>query len=107
MERFVRVLEVFFWVAATLLVAVLFTSTLSYYFVVGLLGIERLETINAVLVVTVALCSGLIGWHEFRANPAEKTMYEQGTGKASFYTTIFWIALFVSVYFVPAAYFDH
>jgi hypothetical protein len=106
MERFVRVLEVFFWVAATLLVAVLFTSTLSYYFVVGLLGIERLETINAVLVVTVALCSGFIGWHECRANPAEKTMYEQGTGKASFYTTIFWIALFASVYFVPAAYFD-
>jgi hypothetical protein len=107
MERFVRVLEVFFWVAATLLVAVLFTSTLSYNFVVGLLGSERLETINAVLVVTVGLCSGLIGWHEFRANPAQKSMYEQGTGKASFYTTIFWIALFVSVYFVPAAYFDH
>jgi Na+/melibiose symporter-like transporter len=106
MERFFRVLTVFFWVAATLLVVVLFTSTLSYYFVVGLLGSERLETLNAVLVVTVALCSGLIGWHEFRSNPAEKTMYEQGTGKASFYTTIFWIALFVSVYFVPAAYFD-
>jgi Na+/melibiose symporter-like transporter len=106
MERFLRVLEVFFWVAATLLVAVLFTSTLSYYFVVGLLGSERLETINALLLGTVVVCSGLIGWHEFRANPAEKTMYEQGTGKASFYATIFWIALFVSVYFVPAAYFD-
>jgi Na+/melibiose symporter-like transporter len=107
MELFVRVLTVVFWVAATLLVAVLFTSTLSYYFIVGLLGSERLETLNAVLVVTVALCSGLIGWHEFRANPAaEKTMYGQGMGKASFYTTIFWIALFVSVYFVPAAYFD-
>ena len=106
MERFVRVLAVFFWVAATLFVAVLFTSTLSYYFVVGLLGIERLETINAVLVVTVALCSGLIGWHEFRANPAEETTYGQGTGKAAFYATIFGIALFMSFYFVPVAIFD-
>ncbi len=106
MERFVRVLAMFFWVAATLLVAVLFTSTLSYYFVVGLLGSERLETINAVLVVTVALCSGLIGWHEFRANPAEETTYGQGTAKASFYATMFWIALFLSFYFIPVAYFD-
>jgi hypothetical protein len=107
MERFVRVLAVFFWVAATLLVAVLFTSTLSYYFVVGLLGSERPETVDAVLVVTVALCSGLIGWHEFRANPSEKTMYGQGTTKVSFYATIFWIALFLSFYFISVAYFDH
>ena len=44
MERFVGVLAVFFWVAATLFVALLFTAGLSYDFVVGLLGSERLET---------------------------------------------------------------
>ncbi len=80
MERFVRVLTVFFWVAATLFVALLFTAGLSYDLVVGLLGSERLETVNAVLVVTVAVCSSLIGWHEFRANPAEETTYGQEGG---------------------------
>jgi len=106
MERFVRVLAVLFWVAATLLAAVLFTAALSYDFVVGLLGSERLETINAVLVGTIMFCSGLIAWREFRANPAEETTYGQGTGKASFYATMFWIALFLSFYFIPVAYFD-
>jgi hypothetical protein len=106
MERFVRVLAVIFWMAATLLVALLFTAGLSYDFVVGLLGSERLETVNAVLLGTVAVCSGLIGWHEFRANPAEETTYGQGTAKAAFYATTFWIALFLSFYFVPVAFFD-
>ena len=106
MERFVRVLAVFFWVAATLFVALLFTAGLSYDFVVGLLGSERLETVNAVLLRTVAVRSGLIGWHEFRENPAEETTYGQGTAKAAFYATIFWIALFLCFYFVPVAYFD-
>jgi hypothetical protein len=106
MERFVRVLAGFFWVAATLFVALLFTAGLSYDFVVGLLGSERLETVYAVLLGTVAVCSDLIGWHEFRANPAEETTYGQGTGKAAFYATMFWIALFLSFYFVPVAYFD-
>ena len=106
MERFVRVSTVFFWVAATLFVALLFTAGLSYDFVVGLLGSERLETLNAVLLGTMMFCSGLIAWHEFRANPAEETTYGQGTAKSSFYATMFWIALFLSFYFVPVAYFD-
>ena len=105
MERFVRVLAVFFWVAATLFVALLFTAGLSYDFVVGLLGSERLESVYAVLLGTVAVCSGLIGWHEFRENPAEETTHGQGTAKAAFYATIFWIALFMCFYFVPVAYF--
>ena len=106
MERFVRVLAVFFWVAATLFVALLFTAGLSYDFVVGLLGSERLETVNAVLLGTVVVCSGLIVWVEFRANPAEESEYGEWTGKAAFYATMFWIALFLSFYFVPVAYFD-
>jgi hypothetical protein len=106
MERFVRVLAVIFWVAATLFVAVIITVWVGFDFVVGLLGSERLESVNAVLVGIVAVCSGLIGWRESRANPAEETTYGQGTAKASFYATMFWIALFLSFYFVPVAYFD-
>ena len=106
MERFVRVLAVIFWMATTLLVALLFTAGLSYDFVVGLLGSERLETVYAVLLGTVVVCSGLIAWLEFRANPAEETEYGEWTGKAAFYATIFGIALFLSFYFVPVAIFD-
>jgi hypothetical protein len=60
MERFVRVLTVVLWVAATLFVAALFAAGLSFDFLVGLLGSERLETFEAVLVGTVTVCSGLI-----------------------------------------------
>jgi nitric oxide reductase large subunit len=106
MERFVLVLTVFLWVAATLFVALLFTVGLSYDFVVGLLGGERLETVDAGLLGTVAVCSGLIAWLEFRANPAEESEYGEWTGKAALYATIFGIALFLSFYFVPVAFFD-
>ena len=50
MERFVRILTVVLWVAATLFVAVLFAVGLSFDSLVGLLGSERLETVEAGLV---------------------------------------------------------
>ncbi len=106
MERFVRILTVFLWVAMTLFVAALFAAGLSFEFLVGLLGSERLETFEAVLVGTVAVCSGLIAWYEFRANNAEETEYGEWTGKAVLYSTIFGIALFLSFFFVPVAFFD-
>jgi hypothetical protein len=106
MERFVRILTVFLWVAATLFVALLYAAGQSFEFLVGLLGRERLETFEAVLVGTVAVCSGLIAWHEFRANNAEETEYGEWTGKAALYSTIFGITLFLSFLFVPVAFFD-
>jgi hypothetical protein len=106
MERFVRILTVFLWVAATLFVVMLFAGGLSFEFLVGLLGRERLETLEAVLVGTVALCSGLIAWYEFRANNAEETEYGEWTEKAALYSTIFGITLFLSFLFVPIAFYD-
>ena len=106
MERFVRILAVVLWVAATLFVVMLFAGGLSFEFLVGLLGRERLETLEAVLVGTVALCSGLIAWYEFRANNAEETEYGEWTGKAALYSTIFGITLFLSFLFVPIAFYD-
>ena len=106
MERFVRILTVFLWVAATLFVVMLFAGGLSFEFLVGLLGRERLETLEAVLVGTVALCSGLIAWYEFRANNAQETEYGEWTGKAALYSTIFGITLFLSFLFVPIAFYD-
>ena len=106
MERIIRILTVFLWVAATLFVAVLFAGGLSFDFLVGLLGSERLETLEAVLVGTVAVCSGLIAWYEFRSNNAGETEYGEWTGKAALYSTLFGIAFFLSFLFVPVAFFD-
>ena len=106
MERFVRILTVFLWVAATLFVAALFAAGLSFDFLVGQLGREGLETFEAVLVGTVTVCSGLIAWYEFRTNNAEETEYGEWTVKAALYSTIFGIALFLSFLFVPVAFFD-
>jgi hypothetical protein len=106
MERFVRILAVVLWVAATLFVVMLFAGGLSFEFLVGLLGSERLETLEAVLIGTVALCSGLIAWYEFRANNAEETEYGEWTGKAALYATIFGITLFLSFLYVPIAFYD-
>jgi hypothetical protein len=86
MERFVRILTVVLWVAATLFVAVLFAAGLSFGSLVGLLGSERLETVEAGLVGTVAVCSGLIAWYEFRTNNAQETEYGEWTGKAALYS---------------------
>jgi len=106
MERFVRILTVFLWVAATLFVAMLFAAGLSFDFLVGLLGRERLETFEALLVVIVAVCSRLIAWYEFRTNNADETEYGEWTGKAALYSTLFGITLFLSFLFVPVAFFD-
>ena len=106
MERVVRILTWFLWVAATLFVAMLFAAGLSFDFLMGLLGRERLETFEAVLVGTVTVCSGLIAWYEFRTNNAEETEYGEWTVKAALYSTIFGIALFLSFLFVPVAFFD-
>ena len=106
MEQFVRILTAIFWVAAPLLVASLFVAWLSYDFLVGLLSYKGLSVVNAVLMGTVAVCSGLIAWYEFRANPAEEgSEYGEWTGRASFYATVFGITLFLAFFFVPLAYF--
>ena len=106
MERIVRILTVIVWVAATLFVATLFAGGLSFDFLMGLLGRERLETFEAGLVGTVAVCSGLIAWYEFRTHNAGETEYTEWTGKAALYSTLFGITLFLSFLFVPVAFFD-
>jgi hypothetical protein len=106
MEQVVRILTAIFWVAASLLVASLLVAWLSYDFIVGLLSDEGLEVVNAVLMGTVMVISGLIAWYEFRANPADEAEYGEWTGKMSFYAVIFGITLFMSFFFIPVAFFD-
>ncbi len=106
MEQVVRILTAIFWVAALLLVASLLVAFLSYDFLVGLFSDEGLEIVNAVLMGTVMVSSGLIAWYEFRANPAEEAEYGEWTGRMAFYAMVFGITLFMSFFFVPVAFFD-
>lgn len=106
MDHFVRILNAIFWVAASLFVASLFVASLSYDFMVRLLSDEVLEFVNAVLIGTVTVSSGLIAWYEFRTNPAEEAEYGEWTGRMSFYAVVFGITLFLSFFFVPVAFFD-
>jgi hypothetical protein len=106
MEQVVRIVTAIFWVAASLLVASLFVAFLSYDVLVALFSDEGLEVVNAVLMGTVMVSSGLIAWYEFRANPAEEAEYGEWTARMSFYAVVFGITLFMSFFFVPVAFFD-
>jgi hypothetical protein len=82
----VRVLNVVFWVAAALLVAsVVFLDA---------------PVVNAVLMVAVVLCSGLIALYEFRLNPMADTERGEWTGRQLFYGLVFTISFFVAFLYV-------
>jgi hypothetical protein len=78
----VRVLNVFFWVAAALLVA-------------ALLFLEA-PVLNAVLMVAVVVSSGALAWYEFRLNPMADTERGEWTGRQLFYGLVFTITFFVA-----------
>jgi hypothetical protein len=82
----VRVLNVVFWVAAALLVAAV------VFFDV--------PVVNAVLMVAVVVCSGLIALYEFRLNPLADTERGEWTGRQLFYGLVFTISFFVAFLYV-------
>ena len=86
MQPVVRVLNVVFWVAAAFLVA-------SVVFL-------EVPLINAVLMVAVVLCSGLIALYEFRLNPLADTERGEWTGRQLFYGLVFAISFFVAFLYV-------
>jgi hypothetical protein len=104
-ERAVRLLAATFWVAAALFAASLFVAGLSYEFMVGLLGEKGLRVVNASLIGTVMVCSGLIAAREFWLNPVEDTERGEWTNRQLLYAGVFGISLFLSFWFVPAAIF--
>ena len=106
MEQVVRILRAIFWVAASLFVASLFVAWLSYDLMVGLLSDKGLSVVKAVVIGAVMICSGLIAWYEFLANPAkEGSEYGEWTGRITFYAVVFGITLFLAYFFVPVAFF--
>ncbi len=111
MERFVRILSAIFWVAAPLFVAMVALSVINYALVEGLFGDRGLRLIFGVLVGVVLICSGTIVWYEFRSNPLEEDAlgreYGAWTGTMLFYGIVFGITLFISAFFLPAAFFAY
>jgi hypothetical protein len=85
-EPVVRVLNVGIWVAASLLVAALFFLDA--------------PVVNAVLLVAVMVCSGVIAWYEFRLNPMADTERGEWTGRQPFYALTFTITFFVASLYV-------
>jgi hypothetical protein len=82
----VRVLNVFFWVAAALLVA-------------ALLFLEA-PVLNAVLMVAVVASSGALAWYEFGLNPLADTERGEWTGRQLFYGLVFTITFFVAFLYI-------
>ena len=101
----IRVLERAFWVAALLLVLMLVLNSLSYDFIVGLVGDRGLRVIGAVLIGVVLICSGVIALYEFRLNPLVDTERGEWTGRQLFYALVFTISFFLAFFFIPAAFF--
>jgi hypothetical protein len=106
MEQLVRILTAIFWVAAPVFVAMVVLSWVDYGLLVRLLGDGGVRFVSGVLVGVVLICSGLIAWYEFRANPLEEVSeYGEWTGRMTFYAIVFGITLFLSFFFLPAVFF--
>jgi uncharacterized membrane protein len=101
----IRVLESVFWVAALLLLLLLVLNSLSYDFIVGLVGDRGLRVIGAVLVAVVLICSGVIALYEFRLNPLVDSERGEWTGRQLFYALVSTISLFLAFFYIPAAFF--
>ena len=82
MDPIVRVLDVIFWIIVAFLVAAL------VYF--------KEPVLNAVLMVMVVVCSGIIALYEFRLNPLADTERGEWTGRQLLYALVFTITFFVA-----------
>ena len=85
-DPIVRILDVVFWITVALLV--------------GALVFFEESGLNAVLMVVLVACSGLLALYEFRLNPLAGTERGEWTGRQLFYGLVFTIAFFVSFLYV-------
>jgi hypothetical protein len=78
----VRILYVVFWITVALLE--------------GALVFLDDPAVNAVLMVALVLCSGLIALYEFRLNPQPMAARGGWSGRQLFYAVVFTISFFLS-----------
>lgn len=63
--------------------------------VAELFGAVGASVVYTLLHGIMALCSGLIVWHEWRNNPIEESEYGEWTGRQLFYAIVFVITFFI------------
>ena len=86
MDPIVRILDVVFWIIAALLVGALFF-------------LEE-AAVNALLMVLLVVCSGLLALYEFRLNPQARTEPGRWSGRQLFYALVFTISFFVAFIYI-------
>lgn len=64
------------------------------------------QTVFTFLTVTIATCSGLILWCEWRNDPADQSEYGEWTNKQLFYAIVFAISFFVGFISLVSWYFS-
>jgi hypothetical protein len=82
----VRILYVVFWLTAALLV--------------GALVFLDDPAVNAILMVALVVCSGLIALYEFRLNPQPVAARGGWSGRQLFYAVVFTISFFVAFIYI-------
>jgi hypothetical protein len=85
-DPIVRVLDVIFW--------------LTFVLLVGALVFLEEPGVNAVLMVVLVVCSGLIALYEFRLNPLPETERGAWTSRQLFYAVVFTISFFVGFIYI-------
>lgn len=103
MDLIFRCLTITFWlsVAATLTWLSLSSTSLGDAFSIG-----NSQTVFTLLTVTIATCSGLILWCEWRNDPADQSEYGEWTNKQLFYAIVFAISFFVGFISLVSWYFS-
>jgi hypothetical protein len=85
-DPIVRVLDVIFWITAA--------------FLVGALVFLEEPAVNAILMLVLVVCSGVIALYEFRLNPLPETERGEWTGRQLFYAVVFTISFFVTFLYI-------
>ncbi len=104
MDLIFRFLTIVFWLSVAATVAWLALS--SSGLVGDAVGVRGSQTVFTALIATIATCSGLILWREWRDDPAEESEYGEWTNKQLFYAIVFAISFFVGFITLASWYFS-
>ncbi len=85
-DPLVRILDVVFWIVVAMLV--------------GALIFLDAPAVNALLMVLLVVCSGVLALYEFRLNPMAQSERGEWTGRQLFYALVFTISFFVAFIYI-------
>lgn len=104
MDLIFRCITVVFWASVAATVAWLALSNAGP--VRDAVGLGGSRLIFTALISTIAACSGLLLWREWRDDPAEHSEYGEWTNKQLLYAIVFAISFFVAFLALASLYFS-